>query len=129
MLVAVPVSGAVLVDDDPAVLNLISEVLKHSGVDIETYSDPRKLEGDLDELPAGVFIVDLHMPELDGYELIRRLRAHPRHKQTPIVVVTGTIAPEAIERCFALGADDFVAKPFLAKALMARVNRLLRRDH
>jgi CheY-like chemotaxis protein len=50
------------------------------------------------------------MPRIDGWELLRRIRAHPRTREIPVIVQSWTTRPEDIERCYALGANSFVAK-------------------
>jgi putative two-component system response regulator len=83
----------------------------------------------LDAATAGVFelfVLDIRMPALDGFELLRRLRAMPAYTRTPIIMLTGLGREEDIVRAFDLGASDYVTKPFSAVELMARVYRLVR---
>lgn len=70
-------------------------------------------------------LCDLVMPDLDGYEVMRRLRADPRTSAVPFVAVTGSAAPAEVQRGFRLGADGYVTKPFEIDCLLAVVSRLL----
>jgi CheY-like chemotaxis protein len=114
------------VDDDPilrefAVVNLASE---HTIV--ETAQDGvAALEAVAANAPE-VVLLDLEMPNLDGFEVLKRLRADPRHQALPVVVVTGREDIEAVERAFAAGATSFVVKP-LNWRLLSHQLRYVRR--
>lgn len=73
-----------------------------------------------------LFILDIRMPRMDGFELLRALRALPRYADTPILMLTSLGREEDIVRAFHLGASDYVTKPFSPVELLARVQRLLR---
>lgn len=73
-----------------------------------------------------LFILDIRMPRMDGFELLRALRAMPRYTDTPILMLTSLGREEDIVRAFHLGASDYVTKPFSPVELLARVQRLLR---
>jgi DNA-binding response OmpR family regulator len=73
---------------------------------------------------SSIVIVDLGLPQVDGFEVVRRIRAED---QTPILVITGRNDVHEILRCFDLGSDDFVPKPFEHRELVARVRAILRR--
>lgn len=75
--------------------------------------------------PPDLVLCDLVMPDLDGYGVMRRLRADPRTAAVPFVAVTGSAAPAEIQRGFRLGADGYVTKPFEIDHLLAVVTRLL----
>ena len=77
------------------------------------------------ECPPDLVLCDLVMPDLDGYEVMRRLRADPRTATLPFVAVTGSAAATDVERGFRLGADGYVTKPFEIDALLAVIERLL----
>jgi diguanylate cyclase (GGDEF)-like protein len=73
-----------------------------------------------------LFILDIRMPRMDGFELLRSLRALPQYADTPILMLTSLGREEDIVRAFHLGASDYVTKPFSPVELLARVQRLLR---
>ena len=80
------------------------------------------------EIEPAAIILDLTLPGMDGWEILRRLRQHPTLGATPVVLVTGVGGEENPVRGFQMGADDFVTKPFSVVDLRARVRRqILRR--
>lgn len=80
---------------------------------------------DDDHLPVSAVVTDLNMPRMDGFELIRRIRADRRHAQLPIVVVSADTDPGTPERTFALGADAYFAKPYSPTLVRRKVEQLL----
>lgn len=75
--------------------------------------------------PICAVVTDIRMPGMDGFELIRFLRADRRHAATPIIVVTADTDPETPERASSLGADAFFSKPFSPAAIRRRLGELL----
>jgi len=76
---------------------------------------------------AALVILELELPDMSGYDLIRALRADTPTAITPIIVLTGLDTDEAIVRAFDLGADDYIIKPFGMREFIARVRAVLRR--
>jgi len=117
------------VDDDSALLGAVDAVLSDSGYDVATLDDPLRIADALSERPADALLLDLTMPGLDGLEACRRLRADERWSALPILVLTARNDAETVDRVFAAGADDFLAKPISGAPLLARLeNRLARAD-
>jgi len=114
-----------IVDDDPNVADVVTRYLEIEGYTVETVADGAEaLERALHDPPALV-VLDLMLPSMDGLEVCRRLRSS---SPTPVIMLTakGTEADRVIG--LELGADDYVAKPFSAKELTARVRAVLRRS-
>jgi DNA-binding response OmpR family regulator len=113
-----------LVEDDPDILDLTAYVLRRERFVVVEASDGaqalRRWKTDRPDL----VIMDLGLPALDGFEVLRRIR---EEDQTPILVITGRKDAQDILRCFNLGTDDFVPKPFEHRELIARVRAILRR--
>jgi len=113
-----------LVEDDPDILDLTAYVLRRERFVVVEASDGaqalRRWKTDRPDL----VIMDLGLPSLDGFEVLRRIRAED---QTPILVITGRKDAHDILRAFDLGTDDFVPKPFEYRELIARVRAILRR--
>jgi putative two-component system response regulator len=117
-----------VVDDDESVLTTIRQILTRSGVaEIRTTTDPRRVLSMFQESIPDLVMMDIHMPALDGYVLLRQLSARiPEGDFVPILVVSGDLASDAKQKALTLGASDFVQKPFEAIELQLRVKNLLR---
>ncbi|TME76583.1 MAG: response regulator transcription factor [Chloroflexi bacterium] len=113
-----------LVEDDPDILDLTSYVLRRERFVVTEATDGaqalRRWKTDRPDL----VIMDLGLPGLDGFEVLRRIR---EEDQTPILIITGRKDAHDILRAFNLGTDDFVPKPFEFRELIARVRAILRR--
>lgn len=72
-------------------------------------------------------ITDIDMPEIDGFEVVRRLRRHEATQHVPIVAITATASPDDWMRLTTLGADGYLAKPFKVSTLVRVVRRMLSR--
>ncbi len=75
-----------------------------------------------------LILMDCQMPELDGYEAARQIRAVRSHERTPIIALTAQAFPGDRERCLAAGMDDYVSKPINAAQLLATVRRWISTD-
>ena len=119
-------SGRVLVVDDvSANVRLLEALLTPAGYEIVVASSGTEaLERIADRTPDLV-LLDIRMPDLDGYEVCRRIRADPDRTYVPIVMVTSAENEERV-RALDAGADDFIAKPLVPAELLARVRSLIR---
>ena len=113
-------------DDDEDILQLLSFRLERAGYEIvAARSGDEALRLALDLLPA-VAILDGMMPGLDGFEVTRELRRNAPTSTTPVILLTARAQASDIARGMAAGADEYVKKPFDARDLVDRVDRLLR---
>jgi DNA-binding response OmpR family regulator len=113
-----------LVEDDPDILDLTAYVLRRERfVVVEATDGAQALRRWKTDRPDLV-IMDLGLPAMDGFEVLRRIRDED---QTPVLVITGRKDAHDVLRCFNLGTDDFVPKPFEHRELIARVRAILRR--
>ena len=113
-----------LVEDDPDILDLTTYILRREHFIVIEASDGAQALRRWKVDRPDIVIVDLGLPQVDGFEVVRRIRAED---QTPILVITGRNDVHEILRCFDLGSDDFVPKPFEHRELIARVRAILRR--
>ena len=113
-----------VVDDDPMMLELYREILAGAGHEVSiaengtqalTRTDDQRDQPDL-------IVVDLMMPNLNGYEFVKRLRLVERHAKTPVIAASNLSTGEWALRA---GADRFIAKPFRSHELIAVINELL----
>ena len=116
-----------LVEDDPALSRGILALLKAAGHAADAPRTARRLCFLIDSEPCGLLILDIGLPGISGFEVIKRLRA--RGCKTPILVLTARDQVADRVKGLDLGADDYLLKPFNASELGARVRALLRRDH
>ncbi|MGC4251675.1 MAG: response regulator transcription factor [Sphingobium sp.] len=113
-----------LVDDDKNILTSVSIALQAEGFVTRVYADPDAALKALLDNPADLAVFDIKMPRMDGLELLRRLR---EKSQMPVIFLTSK-ADELDEALgLAMGADDYIAKPFSQRLLIARIRAILRR--
>ena len=114
-----------LVDDDRNILTSVSIALQSEGFVTRLYSDGEVALKALIENPADLAILDVKMPRMDGMELLRRLR-----EKSEIPVIFLTSKDEELDEALglAMGADDYITKPFSQRLLIARIRALLRRQ-
>ncbi len=117
-------SKILIVDDDPHIRELVRRFLRNDGFDVYEAADGLQALDVLESIKADLIIVDVMMPNLDGWELCRRLR-----EQGDVPVLFLTAKGETSDRIkgFQLGSDDYVVKPFEPLELVARIRALLRR--
>jgi diguanylate cyclase (GGDEF)-like protein len=116
-----------LVDDDPVVLAEAARLLEDGGVKVHTLADPLRLWSALEEYAPEVVVLDVDMPLVSGIEMCRVMRNDPRWSATPVVFLTSSTGAETVQKVFAAGADDFVAKPIVGPELVTRITNRLER--
>jgi DNA-binding response OmpR family regulator len=119
-----PSRGVLVVDDDEDIRLLLEELLRGAGYVVSTAPDGRAALRTFHANPADLVILDLSMPELDGFETLERLRDL---SDVPVILLTARSGEIDKVRGFRAGADDYVVKPFGRQELLARIEALLRR--
>ncbi|HWC69850.1 MAG TPA: response regulator [Actinomycetota bacterium] len=116
----------VLVIDDEADVRLLYRVnLRHAGFEVlEADDGDRGIEAALAQPPDAV-VLDLMMPRTDGFEVLRALRSDPVARDIPVIVLTADVRTDDHRRCYELGADDVITKPFAPEALIQGISRVL----
>ena len=116
-----------VVDDDPILIQITAKTLLASGYEVfKATSGPEALQR-VDDIRPDLIILDVMMPEMDGYEVCRRLRNTATTARLPIMMLTAQESVEEKVRGFEAGADDYMTKPFQPPELQARAKVLLRR--
>ncbi|KQV68106.1 response regulator [Rhizobium sp. Root1220] len=120
------VDHILIVDDDREIRELVSTYLKKNGLRVTVAPDGRHMRTLIETDTFDLIVLDIMMPGDDGLVLCRELRAG-KHKTTPILMLTAR--SDETDRIIGLemGADDYLAKPFSARELLARINAVLRR--
>jgi len=114
-----------VVDDDAMNRDLLRRRLVAQGYLITTASDGREALTRLRTEPFDLVMLDLVMPEMDGNEVLQAMKADPRLRDLPVVLISGLDDMDSVARCIELGADDYLPKPFKPVLLQARIRACL----
>ena len=122
-----PGKSILLVDDDQEIRELLDLYLTRAGFQVRTVWDGAGFRQALSEVASDLLILDVMLPDEDGFSLCRWVRQHPRFAQIPIIMLTAS--SDEADRIIGLelGADDYLGKPFSPRELLARIKALLRR--
>jgi len=112
----------ILVDDNPANLRIGKNVLSEKYT-VATAPSAAKMFSLLESNPPAVILLDIDMPEMDGYGAIEILKSKPETKTIPVIFLTGLADSREEEKGRALGAVDYITKPFDSQALIACIER------
>lgn len=118
-------SQILLVDDDAGVLKLYGLILEREGFEVLKAESAAEALDILDAAIPDLFILDIMMPEMDGFELCAHLRARPQNANVPVMFLSARRDAESVERGFDVGADTFLFKPVLPRDLVAKTHSLL----
>jgi two-component system OmpR family response regulator len=114
-----------VVDDEPNIRDLVEVALRFHGFDVTTAATGDEALRRAREGGPQLIVLDVMLPDLDGFEVCRRLRT--RGDETPVIFLTARDTPTDTVTGLTLGGDDYVTKPFSVDALVARVRAVLRR--
>ncbi len=114
-----------IVDDNIEIRDILSDMLKLQGLEFETASDGLEALAKI-ELDIDLILMDINMPKMDGFEVIRRIRAEADYQDIPIIMVTAMARKEDRLRAVQMGANDFIAKPIDQTELRVRTVSLLK---
>lgn len=119
-------SRILVVDDEEANVLLVTEMLKRSGFpSVFALTDPRELEARFEMVQPDLVLLDLHMPHRDGFSLLQALSPWIVAEHLPVCMVTGDVSIDVRRKALALGARDFITKPFDLTEVILRVRNLL----
>nr|WP_305777913.1 response regulator transcription factor [Pseudomonas sp. Hg5Tf] len=116
-----------LVDDDQDIRELLQTYLSRAGFSVQAVADGQRFRQALDGSDCDLVILDVMLPDEDGFSLCRWVRQHPRLAQVPIIMLTASSDEADRVIGLELGADDYLGKPFSPRELQARIKALLRR--
>lgn len=113
-----------VVDDEPRLTHLVRGYLEQDGYEVATSGNGREALLISREFGPDLIVLDLMMPDMDGWEFMRHLR---RERDTPVIIVTARVDENDRVAGLEMGADDYLTKPFSPRELVARVRAVLRR--
>ena len=116
-----------LVEDEDQLRRVMKDLLERDGYTVAEARDGVQALDQVDRFAPDVIILDLNLPGLDGYSVLSQLRSRPATRAIPVMVLTAKGDEDNEVRVFELGADDFITKPFRARALSARLEAVLGR--
>jgi len=114
-----------IADDDEDILALVRATIERSGHEVMAVGDGAAALSAMAERRPDLAVLDIAMPELDGLEVLRRLRADDETRDLPVILLTAQAQAADVERGFATGASAYVRKPFSPRDLATRVDDLL----
>ncbi|GAB6061423.1 response regulator transcription factor [Deferrisoma palaeochoriense] len=118
---AAATTRVLVIDDDPALVRFVELFLEPEGFQVDGALSGAEGVERAKEHPPDAILLDLMLPDMDGWEVLRELKAQPQTAGVPVVVVTARSGGEDRMRSLELGADDLVAKPFDIRELQARI--------
>lgn len=116
-----------IVDDDSAILTLLEGLLQDWGFHLRLLSNPEQFWKTMEDFNPDMVLLDVEMPQANGFELCQQLRNEPRWSELPILFLSAHTEAETIQSVFAIGGDDYIRKPIIAAELVARVMSWLER--
>jgi len=116
-----------IVDDEEDLLELLAYNLEMSGFQVERAATGRRAVELADRKPPDLVILDVMLPDLQGFEVLRVLRSREKTRSVPVILLTARGEESDVLVGFELGADDYVVKPFSPRELLARVRAVLKR--
>lgn len=114
-----------LVEDEATLAMIIKDTLEIEGFEVATAEDGQAGLTMMPQFVPDVLVADIMMPQMDGFEMVRRIRQHDRH--TPVLFLSARSAIDDVVEGFELGADDYLKKPFSMKELVVRLRALVQR--
>ncbi|MGL6253188.1 MAG: response regulator transcription factor [Billgrantia desiderata] len=117
-----------VVDDEPNIVLSLEFLMQQAGFDVDTAEDGEGALAKVEESPPDLILLDISLPGIRGFDVLEQLRLDPRHARLPIIMLTAHGREVEREKGLALGADDYVTKPFSTQALVEKVKSLLAED-
>jgi DNA-binding response OmpR family regulator len=114
-----------IADDDEDILTLVQRALSESGYEVLLARDGASALATAREQKPALALIDIAMPELDGYEVTAALKNDPATKETVVILFTARSEASDVEKGYEAGADDYIMKPFTLKTLQSRVRAAL----
>ncbi|MDI6711622.1 MAG: response regulator [Anaerosomatales bacterium] len=119
-------SRILVADDEPHILKLVSFTLSNHGYEVLTVTDGKAAVEAAERERPDLVLLDVMMPEMNGYEAARLIKENPATKDIPVVMLSAKSQQYEIRQGLDCGAEDYVCKPFTPRALLEKVDEILR---
>lgn len=116
-----------IIEDDPSISEIEAIALKNSNYDVMIFGCATEFFEQIEKVVPNLLILDLMLPDENGYEIVRKLRSNPKTRELPVIIVSAKTTELDLLKGLDGGADDYVKKPFSVLELLSRVKALLRR--
>jgi len=120
--------SVLIVDDEPNILLSLEFLMRKTGYEVRTAKDGEEALAEILQAAPDLVLLDVMMPKIDGFSICTQIRANPEWKDVRIIMLTARGRDVEREKGLALGADDYITKPFSTKEAIARVEAVLRRS-
>lgn len=114
-----------VVDDEPNIVLSLEFLMQQAGFDVATAEDGETALASVADGAPDLILLDISLPGISGFDVLERLRANPVHARLPIIMLTAHGREVEREKGMALGADDYITKPFSTQVLVEKVKSLL----
>ena len=117
--------SVLVVDDEPNIVLSLEFLMKQAGLDVRVARDGEEALAAIESRPPDLVLLDVMIPKRDGYDVCQQIRANPDWKDIQVIMLTAKGRNVDREKGLALGADDYVTKPFSTRELTQKVKELL----
>ena len=117
-----------IVEDDPSIQEIETMALKNSNYMVQAFDRAASFYAKLEEIIPDLILLDIMLPDEDGYKIVRRIRNNPKTRRIPVIMITAKTGEMDMVKGLDDGADDYIRKPFSVMELLSRVRALLRRS-
>lgn len=119
--------SVLIVDDEPNIVLSLQFLMKKTGFEVRTAKDGEEAMAEIARATPDLVLLDVMMPKIDGFSICQQIRANPEWNDVRIIMLTARGRDVEREKGLALGADDYITKPFSTKDAIARVEAVLAR--
>ncbi len=119
-------STILVVDDNPDMVTIVKTILEIKGYGVQSAYNGLEVFNLLQEQKSDLILLDIMMPQMDGLEVLTRLKENPDTASIPVILLSAKVLDEDIRVGYKLGADEYITKPFTRTQLMTSINRFLR---
>lgn len=121
--------SVLVVEDDATLVKLVAEVLTTAGFTVRTARNRAEINAEINKTPLpDLVLLDVTLPDADGFQILERMRGHPKLSRLPVILMTARSEVADVARGLALSADGYVTKPFKLSALISAVGTVLGLD-